>query len=780
MSHLSYKNFEEFFHKATGYKPYSYQERFAESDIPPVINMPTGTGKTETAVLGLWLWKRLNGEDVPRKLIYCLPMRVIVEQTKNRVEKWLENLGLNDRIGVELLLGGNETKIQEILPDKEYVIIGTQDMLISGALNRAYGNSPYVWPIIFGLLNNDSMWVMDEVQIMENALPTSIQLDKFRDQFETYGPHKTVWMSATINPDWLETVDSPKGSLKIHNLEEADSNDELETRNKANKTLHKAPITLKKEYSKKDVEKMLELHKKGSTTAIMVNTVKRAQDLYRILSGQADCKLIHSRFRTAERNELNKWISNLKENEDKIIVSTQVLEAGVDVSVRMMITEVAPWANLVQRFGRCNRRGKLPAGDVYWIDIDKNYPPYSEDDLTHAKNKLDKLEDKSISPSELRDIEEQKFFDAVLRRRDMINLFDTAPDLSGNHTDVSRFVRNMEQQLDVSVFWRDGCKDRFKPERDEICSVPISDLREFLKKKKKSGYGYVWDYADETWEEVYHTDLLPGQTVMLDSGIGGYSKTYGWDGKSNDRVDVVGKPQQVPESRDSDHTSQLRIPVTLGDHTKHVLCEIDLFLKNISYLDDDIKNALRTAARYHDVGKAHSVFQETMKKGICDERKNEGKVWAKSQKKYLRHSIPGFRHEVVSALAYLKQKDKLDGELRNLVAYLIMSHHGKVRLSLRNFFKKERTKKDKEYLFGIKTDGDVLPKFSSDDVSIEETCIDMSLASIGRDESGNSSWTERAITLRDKYHPFRLAYLEMLIMRADRLASAKESKEEKC
>ena len=143
ISQNPYKNFEEFFEKATGYKPYPYQQNLAESSIPSTINVPTGAGKTEAAILGMWLWHRLQDDaGTPRRLIYCLPRRVLVEQTESRVRKWLEKLELDKRIGVALLMGGNKDGELEKHPTQEYVIIGTQDMLISGALNRGYGKQP--------------------------------------------------------------------------------------------------------------------------------------------------------------------------------------------------------------------------------------------------------------------------------------------------------------------------------------------------------------------------------------------------------------------------------------------------------------------------------------------------------------------------------------------------------------------------------------------------------------------------------------------------------------
>lgn len=51
-------DFEEWFHRATGEKPFPYQQRFAEgSELPQLVDVPTGCGKTAMAILG-WLWRR--------------------------------------------------------------------------------------------------------------------------------------------------------------------------------------------------------------------------------------------------------------------------------------------------------------------------------------------------------------------------------------------------------------------------------------------------------------------------------------------------------------------------------------------------------------------------------------------------------------------------------------------------------------------------------------------------------------------------------------------------
>src|SRR5690606_15022957 len=53
-------------------------------------------------------------------------------------------------------------------------------------------------------------------------------------------------------------------------------------------------------------------------------------------------------------------------SENRIIVATQVVEAGVDISADALVTELAPWASLIQRLGRCARYGGK--GDVVVVD----------------------------------------------------------------------------------------------------------------------------------------------------------------------------------------------------------------------------------------------------------------------------------------------------------------------------------------------------------------------------------------------------------------------------
>ena len=200
-------NFLDFFNRATGQQPYSYQVRLAEATYwPDLLEAPTGAGKTEAIVLA-WLWRRWYAPpavqaNTPRRLAYCLPMRVLVEQTRNRITRWLENLGRASEVGLHILMGGESVLDWDLQPEQEAILIGTQDMLISRALNRGYAISRARWPLPYALLNNDCLWVYDEVQLMGSGLATTAQFAAFRSLLGTLGNCPSLWVSATLRKDW--------------------------------------------------------------------------------------------------------------------------------------------------------------------------------------------------------------------------------------------------------------------------------------------------------------------------------------------------------------------------------------------------------------------------------------------------------------------------------------------------------------------------------------------------------------------------------------------------
>ncbi len=404
--------YQEFFSRATGYPPYDYQVRLAEADPwPDLLEAPTGVGKTEAIVLG-WLWRRRYADKTvsaatPRRLAYTLPMRVLVEQTRDRLKTCFERLGEN--MPVEILMGGEEKSDWDLYPEREAVLIGTQDMLLSCAINRGYALSRARWPMPFGLLNNDCLWVFDEVQLMGSGLATTAQMAAFREALKTWSQCQTLWMSATLQPDWLETVDfrARVTGLKHHTLRKGEwTSGLLQKRLNAEKLLAQADNAA--DEPKKLAEEIRRQHQPGTLTLVIMNTVKMAVALYAELKVKAqpaklgkmeaeapavprpELVLLHSRFRSPERQKkVERALDKALPAEGRIVVSTQVVEAGVDISARLLFTQLAPWPALVQRVGRCNRYGEILDARVLWLDVNTKKKgqsaPYEPEELDSAR-----------------------------------------------------------------------------------------------------------------------------------------------------------------------------------------------------------------------------------------------------------------------------------------------------------------------------------------------------------------------------------------------------------
>lgn len=839
---MSNVSFDSFFETATaGQTPYDYQRRLAGNTAgrrceSQLISIPTGLGKTAAVVLA-WLWNRVAHPDAahrdtwPRRLVICLPMRTLVEQTRDEAVKWLRALATAHPDNTDLrwlaaenhspiiLMGGADAGEWDIHPERPAILIGTQDMLLSRALNRGYGASRARWPMLFGLLNNDALWVLDETQLMGVGVRTSAQLEGLRNKIGTALGCATWWASATLDSRLLVTPDHRMLPATLALGADDFKNTEVIRRIEAIKRLGSLPFTLASDSSKavdpyidQLATAVLDHHRAGTTTIVILNRVNRAKDLYAALDKLAKKQvlpprlLVHSRFRPLERDPLSKQI---KEAGEKIIIATQAIEAGVDISARTLITELAPWSSLVQRFGRCNRKGEFNStdgADIFWINLEAEDPksaaslalPYSPEQLTAARTLLRQAEATGVSPVAIGKLSTDEPLPEthILRRKDLVDLFDTTPDLAGLDIDVGRYIRDGEDR-DVQVYWREFGKDtkspddEITPQRDELVRVPLHAFRKFYD-KNKAGL-WLWNVLDGEWQSVRPDRIAPGQVYLIDYALGGYSTALGWTGeKSKDGFRTLTVAEQAVRSaprdgQDRDDESQRRVSQepwqSIETHTAHVLDATREILEALPAAGP-WADALITAARWHDVGKAHACFQAFITNGrtVPDTLKSVFLAKAPWQPG-AKHPRPHFRHELASTLAWLQAGQATDSLFENLVAYLIATHHGKIRLSLRAMPGEQVPESHSEsddalplFARGI-WQGDRLPadpvkKLNIDGVPTAPCTfpltLDLGCMQMGEQE-GRPSWTSRMLTLRDAANLslFRLAWLETLLRAAD-------------
>lgn len=663
----SSKAFDSFFVTATGFAPYKWQRQVGLRGLPEILPVPTGHGKTEGVALG-WAWRSIVLKDrgEPLHLVYCLPMRSLVRQTAERLERYFSNLEKAGypEIRVYQLMGGALDEEWAGQPDRPWVLVGTQDQLLSRALNRGYSMSRYEWPVHFGVLNQDCRWVIDEVQLIGPGLWTTSQLDWMRrKRFRSLKPCFTTWMSATMGTSFLSTTDRKKDGCDQPRAPELNFDDPaLRRRRDAIR-----PIEWVKGNDLKEIAALVsQNHKTGTLSLVVCNTVDAAREVFLALPGGTPRILLTSRFRRQDRDANEKRLIEFEvrrrlhsgpipDDPGLVCVSTQVVEAGVDVSAHHLWSELAPWPSVVQRLGRLNRDGldenakawfwETPSGGGKGKKKEERIGPYAASDILVAKKLLEAIVPLSRSSfaEAMKRLEENHgdLIKAALAPRpepmpralDVHGLFATEPDVHGGFTDVSAFVRSADPDADVIVFWRDwGTKNGAPPKGEDLdgpdldsdkegCPVPVFRLREFLKSSR--AVAWTWNEEAEQWERIERSELRPGMTVMLHREIGGYDPDLGWTGESGHKLSSAPRAGRGRMLRDEVRT-ELGVWVPLRDHLEDAKRHAEEICGRLD-LDEPYRTAVIQAAELHDIGKSHPGWQRALP-AAADLR---GGPWAK-------------------------------------------------------------------------------------------------------------------------------------------------------
>ena len=578
-----------------------------------------------------------------------------------------------------------------------------------------------------------------------------------------------------MRPGRLATVDLRQYPLAAQGLGPDDlSHPVLAARLRARKSLVRLPAGADL------AEEALARHTPGTRTLVVVNRVARAVEVMEGLRKRVtkrkqslELRLVHSRFRPADRSV--EQVAALGPAFDGIVVATQAIEAGVDITSKALLTDLASWSSLVQRFGRCNRGGEWGDQDpatVVVVDLPaKDATPYTSEQLDDARARLDQLSE--AGPDALATVAPADGAPTlpVIRRKDLLELFDTEPDLAGRHLDISRYLRDSSDG-DVQVAWRELGDERPRPDspalhREELCSVRISALQKLAGKSRV----WRWERSDGEWQPVPSSfgklRLVPGDALLVDVSVGGYDAKLGFTGDPTHRPQPVPLPSSaLPPDDDARDTLSYGFGdfVTLRQHSDDVAAELLALFAALGESPDPI---LLDAARWHDLGKVHPSFQALLTAGLdaSDARRNGG-PWAKSagaRGPRPREVRRFFRHELASALSWLAAGGG------NLTAYLIAAHHGKVRLRLRSRPGERPDARGVMPVLGVCT-GDELPAVDlGNDVIAPAALLSTALTDLGAE---GGAWSERTLGLLEAHGPFRLAWWESMVRIADWRGSA--------
>ena len=715
--------------------------------------------------------------------MYALPQRSLTEQVAGQAARWLASLGLADQVALHVAMGRAREAQRDWRMDmhKPAIVIGTADVLVSKALNRGYGIGRDSCPIDCALVTNGAHWVIDELQLCQQAATTLRQLAAFTQASGTAEPFGLTCMSATGPGGPPEAA----GHLArdVAGILPGERTGELAVRLGAERIIRR--LDAEPGDYRAIAATARDRHRAGTLTLVVLNTVEAARAVHQALrGGPVACALLHSRFRALDRAGLMAAVTG--HPDDRIVVATQVVEAGLDLSAAVLITEAAPWPALVRRAGRCNRTGLVRDAELWWIPPAAPQP-YALADIDASSAELAGLGGRAVTGEDLlsRDMAITETQGAVLRQGDVTALFDTAPSQDGEDIDISLFVRDAED-LDAQLAWASWTAEPAAgappaearaPGADFRCQVPLGQIRALARDIP------VWrlDQALGRWVAVTpQAPLEAGEILLVSAADGGYDPLGGFDPAA--RGPVPGSPSIDPaggagEPAPLEPWSAAGRWVPLDRHSEDTRDHAAALLSVIApALPDGAARSAVTAAYLHDVGKAHQVWQDALCGVAPPEWRDEvtaGRPWAKSgtSKRLLFEGGVAFRHELASLLI-------LDGPLHGLLAdvpdadlarYLVLAHHGKLRVQVRD-------PRDPGAAIAGETRHTLrgLEAGATSDIPplLGQPAARLTVRLDQFQPGGERSWARTALGLRDRYGPFVLAYLETIVRIADWRASA--------
>ncbi|WP_027461206.1 CRISPR-associated helicase Cas3' [Deinococcus murrayi] len=389
-----------------GNPPYAYQVRVAEALLKGknvVLRAPTGAGKTEAALGPYLLARHHELKEFPLRCIIASPMRTLAKDLHARAQKAGDNLGLT----VKLHTGEDPT---DPLLEAD-IIVTTVDQLLSNYLHVPYSQSWRGRNMGAGGVVA-SYVVLDEFHLFDpqRAFRTTLEMAR-----ALAGVTPFLFMTATMSSDLTQKLAGAVGAEFI-----TPSQAELEVMTSQQKTRRfrrvEAPLT---------AQAVAEAHERRSIA--IANTVDRVQTLYTELQRLQDeghpnlrgvtLALLHSRFFPTHRNAHEEKLKALLGREasgNVILVASQAIEVGLDISSENLHTEICPGNALLQRAGRNARyAGEHGVVSVYTLPRTEKgewdvLPYRGQEDLIRAT-----WEAMADLPSPVRPEAEERLVDAV-------------------------------------------------------------------------------------------------------------------------------------------------------------------------------------------------------------------------------------------------------------------------------------------------------------------------------------------------------------------------------
>ena len=417
-------DFGDAFRGLTGNDPFPWQralyDHFAIGDFPASCNLPTGLGKTN--VIAVWLVALLNKPmNVPRRLVYVVNRRTVVDQTTTEVENIRANLHNMATIPDPLRTLAISTLRGQFADNREWsadpsrpaVICGTVDMIGSRLLFSGYGVGFKGKPLHAGFLGQDVLLVHDEAHLEPAFQKLLIAIEKEQKRCGEFSTFRVMELSATsgqrgekfeltpadkTNSIVIKRIEAKK-AIFFHALkDERKLAEQIGDLALVHQDSGRAVLVFVRKVD--DVEKIVaRFRKEGNNVQQLTGTLLGFER-----DALAESDPIFARFLPKPKVT--------PKSGTVFFVCTSAGEVGVNISADHLICDLSTFESMAQRFGRVNRFGDRDDTRIDIIhptefDADNEYELRKERTLTL----LGKLNSNG-SPQALGELDPQERIDA--------------------------------------------------------------------------------------------------------------------------------------------------------------------------------------------------------------------------------------------------------------------------------------------------------------------------------------------------------------------------------
>ncbi len=355
--------------------PFTFQRKVAQHLLNRrnvILQAPTGAGKTKAALFPFLLAQQ-EDKPFPRKLLYATPMRVLAKNFHTDFQE--SPIGRQQTLTANIQTGEN----QEDRQFRSDLIFTTIDQVLSSFLNI-----PYALGLRQGNVNAGAVvgayLVFDEFHLFDpdTSLGTVIEMLKMLNGITPF-----LLMTATFSEPLLNRLSEYFNAEVVQVTEN-------ELKQIPSQCGKRREYKIENQTLLCSTDAVITQHQQRSI--VICNTVARAQKMYQSLRdnpqrGTTEVLLLHSRFlkedRKAKEDMIRKRFKRGVGPDNVILVATQVIEVGLDITCENLHTELAPASAIFQRAGRCARfKNESGTVRIYPVpsrpDGSLNYAPYEK------------------------------------------------------------------------------------------------------------------------------------------------------------------------------------------------------------------------------------------------------------------------------------------------------------------------------------------------------------------------------------------------------------------